>query len=239
MGIAYNTSIVRNGLVLHLDAANTKSYPGSGTTWTDLSGNGNTGTLTNGPTFDSASKGSLVFDGIDDSVNLNSSAQFGPDTLYFTIQTIYRSNINSVRTNPSTIYGRYRYYIDHVYSSNSARFVYVNKEWETTGIFTTNILTMSGLNAKGQWNCITTIYKKDGENATLYGYVNGVYNNSSTSSRMSSYPLANEYIGNSKHSGLNFYAFDGNVASVHIYDRELSSKEIQQNFNALRGRYGI
>jgi hypothetical protein len=67
--------LVRNGLVLALDAGRTLSYPGSGTTWTDLSGNGNTGTLTNGPTYSSANGGSLVFDGVDDYVNLGSSIQ--------------------------------------------------------------------------------------------------------------------------------------------------------------------
>lgn len=60
-----------NGLVLCLDAGNTKSYPGSGTTWTDLSGRGNTGTLTNGPTYSSANGGSIVFDGTNDYVSTN------------------------------------------------------------------------------------------------------------------------------------------------------------------------
>ena len=69
MGIAYNPRTITDGLVLCLDAANTKSYPGSGTTWTDLSGRGNTGTLTNGPTYSSANGGSIVFDGTDDIVN--------------------------------------------------------------------------------------------------------------------------------------------------------------------------
>ena len=61
-----NPDIVTDGLVLCLDAADKKSYPGSGTTWTDRSGNGNNSTLTNGPTFDSANGGSIVFDGSDD-----------------------------------------------------------------------------------------------------------------------------------------------------------------------------
>ena len=60
--------IITNGLVLALDAANKKSYPGSGTVWSDLSGNANTGTLTNGPTFDSSNNGSIDFDGTDDFV---------------------------------------------------------------------------------------------------------------------------------------------------------------------------
>jgi len=68
MGITYNTSIVRNGLVLHLDAANRKSYPGTGTTWTDLSGLNNNGTLTNGVSYQSVNQGAFNFDGIDDFV---------------------------------------------------------------------------------------------------------------------------------------------------------------------------
>ena len=69
MAIFYNPRTITDGLVLCLDAANRKSYPGSGTTWTDLSGRGNTGTLTNGPTYSSANGGSIVFDGTDDIVN--------------------------------------------------------------------------------------------------------------------------------------------------------------------------
>ena len=58
--------IITNGLVLHLDAADIKSYPRTGAVWYDRSGNGNNGTLTNGPTFDSGNGGGIVFDGVDD-----------------------------------------------------------------------------------------------------------------------------------------------------------------------------
>lgn len=61
--------IVTNGLVLHLDAGDTASYPVTGTTWTDLSGNGNNGTLVNGVGYNSANGGSLVFDGVNDRVS--------------------------------------------------------------------------------------------------------------------------------------------------------------------------
>ena len=74
MGISYNPKIVTNGLVLCLDAANAKSYPGSGTAWTDLSGLGNTGTLTNGPTYSSANNGSIVLDGINDYTSITCAA---------------------------------------------------------------------------------------------------------------------------------------------------------------------
>jgi alpha-tubulin suppressor-like RCC1 family protein len=68
MGVAYNPRLVTDGLVLALDAGNTKSYPGSGTSWTDISGQGGSATLTNGPTFSSSNLGSIVFDGINDYV---------------------------------------------------------------------------------------------------------------------------------------------------------------------------
>ena len=70
MGAYTGPEIVNTGLVLALDAGNIKSYPGSGTTWTDRSGLGNTGTLTNGPTY---SNGAIVFDGVDDLVNFGST----------------------------------------------------------------------------------------------------------------------------------------------------------------------
>ena len=66
-------SIITSGLVLHLDAGNAASYPGTGTTWTDLSGNSRNGTLTDGPTYSSANGGSIVFDGTNDFVQCSGS----------------------------------------------------------------------------------------------------------------------------------------------------------------------
>jgi hypothetical protein len=66
MAVNYSPKIITDGLVLYLDAANTRSYPGSGTVWSDLSRGGNNGTLRNGPTFNSGNGGSIVFDGVND-----------------------------------------------------------------------------------------------------------------------------------------------------------------------------
>ena len=71
MATLYAPRIVTDGLVLCLDAGNRKSYPGSGTSWVDMSGNNNTGTLTNGPTFGGGNGGSIVFDGVNDFVNFS------------------------------------------------------------------------------------------------------------------------------------------------------------------------
>ena len=59
MSLIHNANVVRDGLVLYLDAANPKSYPGSGTTWYDLSGNSKNGALTNGPTYNLLNNGVL------------------------------------------------------------------------------------------------------------------------------------------------------------------------------------
>ena len=74
-------TIVTNGLVLALDAGDRNSYPGTGTTWRDLSGNNNNGTLTNGPTFNTGSLGSIVFDGVDDYVLINAFSLLAPLTI--------------------------------------------------------------------------------------------------------------------------------------------------------------
>ena len=85
MGLAHSPRIVTDELVLALDAGNTKSYPGSGTTWTDLIGSNN-GTLTNGPTYSSDDGGSIVFDGSNDYVQLSASSDLNFGTGNFTIE---------------------------------------------------------------------------------------------------------------------------------------------------------
>lgn len=70
MSIQVGPDIINDGLVLQLDAANPRSYIGSGTVWNDLSGNNNTGSLVNGPTFTSTNKGEISFDGSNDSVTI-------------------------------------------------------------------------------------------------------------------------------------------------------------------------
>src|SRR5210317_1273968 len=71
MGVYGGPDIITEGLVLALDAGSKRSYSGSGNTWTDLSGNGNNGTLVNTPTFSSNSGGKFSFDGVDTSITTN------------------------------------------------------------------------------------------------------------------------------------------------------------------------
>ena len=87
--------IATDGLVLYLDAANIKSYPGSGTTWSDLSGNNNSGTLTNGPTFSTGSLGSIVFDGTDDYLNIPDSTAMQVGDVFTINAWIFPTNLNA------------------------------------------------------------------------------------------------------------------------------------------------
>ena len=95
MGLAHSPRIVTDGLVLCLDAASKRSYPGTGTVWADLKG-GNNGTLTNGPTFDAGNGGSLTFDGTNDYVEIANSSQFHNQRMTASIwinpQTVNTSN---------------------------------------------------------------------------------------------------------------------------------------------------
>ena len=73
MGLSHSPSIITQNLVLCLDAANSKSYPGSGTTWYNLIPGGVNGTLTNGPTYSSANGGVIALDGVNDYISLTNS----------------------------------------------------------------------------------------------------------------------------------------------------------------------
>jgi hypothetical protein len=220
MAITYNTSIVRNGLVLHLDAANKKSYPGSGTTWTDLSGNGNHGTLTNGPTFDSGNNGSIVFDGIDDYVNCATGVQLSND---FTI-TVWHKNVNTgflvdqgnIGTDPTGCLE---------YTNRGLTLAFNNSETVTaTGSFSNT----------SSWNQATCSFASGSANF----YINGVFDSTKTTTTASFSPNGNILkIGRRAFSTSSILS--GSISIVKIYNRVLTAAEIQQNFNALRGRYGI
>jgi hypothetical protein len=211
MGINYNPRTVTDGLVLALDAANSKSYPGSGTTWTDLSGRGNTGTLTNGPTYSSANGGSLSFDGVDDYVNCGTpSISVGK----ITVNTWVKINAGSL----------FQHIVDS--SSNSWHLAILsdNRPYFWNGSVyhqSAPILTV------GQWYMLTGV-----QGTTLDIYINGVLGQSIATDVSVTTNTVN--LGRFQGYGRQL---NGNIAQVSIYNRALTATEIQQNFNALRSRY--
>jgi hypothetical protein len=229
MGLAHSPRIVTDGLVLCLDAANQKSYPGTGTVWTDLSGNGNNGTLTNGPTYSSANSGSIVFDGVDDYALITNSSPLG-QSLNWTINAWVKYN--------STGYTSWMIITDQAtYTSASNYMMWLSSDAPATG----KLLSAYD----GGWHYGTIRLYPDiwynvcltrQSNVVRY-YINGAFDIQKTLANTLTLNTGNVGIGS--HPNNLGYRTNGNISSVKIYNRVLSDQEVQQNFNALRGRYGL
>jgi hypothetical protein len=222
MSLSHSPKIVTNGLVLCLDAADKKSYPGTGTLWTDRSGNGNNGTLTNGPTFSGTNGGSIVFDGSDDYVD---TPPIIASNSFFTISTwVYLASgagnfpmIASVKSG-----GGISFFGIRIGSNSAPGFnLYLN------GLQTNN----QNVPLINTWYNAVAVY--DGSAKV---YVNSVLLSQSSAGSSAGFP-AGVWIGNGSLLGNSFWK--GNIAQTSIYNRALTPQEILQNFNATRGRYGI
>ena len=230
MALAHSPRIVTDGLVLCLDAGNTKSYPGSGTTWTDLSGNGNNGTIT-GAVY---SNGSFDFDGVnDDGVDTGTSFLKVNDSV--TLEVFFNHD------DGGTGFMLYEGEGDG-FGGNVESHLYVTgnvlNSWFTTssGDFA---LTGSAMTA-GTWNYGAVTYENLSSvgNASSRLYQNGflVDSGSSATVNIASMPTSNFLIGRPFSTGLG-RRYNGQIAVVRVYNRTLSASEIQQNYNALKSRY--
>ena len=223
-------AIVTNGLVLNLDAANPDSYNGSGTTWTDLSGSGNNGTLVNGTAFSSSNQGCLLLDGTDDYISLPSSNSFNFGTGDFTLEMwVYLENVN---TNPHiiTINGnssyyaaiRLNYYSGNLYTYHSS----TGSSWESAGAnfaFSTDA-----------WSQI----KVSRISGLVKIYVNNVEKNSFSlpNSLMTS---GVTQIGKLSYYSSNYHTMKGKIAITRIYQNKgLTASEVAINFDAVKSRFG-
>jgi hypothetical protein len=218
MSLLHSPKIVTNGLVLCLDAASRKSYPGTGNVWRDLSGNGNDGTLTNGPTFSSANGGSIVFDGINDYINCGQSLITGNNSFS------WGSFINPAAGNGTPLFFGNT-------SGGEAMLSFYNNNKVRVGVFGSDKLVSNTEIPISSWGY--TFWTWDGN--TLRSYTNGLQDGTATGF---SFNISNLYINIGGVFGINQY-FNGKISLVQIYNRALTPQEVQQNFNATRGRYGI
>lgn len=221
MATNYSPKIVTNGLVLCLDAANRKSYSGSGTVWTDLAGSNN-GTLTNGPTFSSANGGSIVFDGSDD--HILGALPLIPFNSSVTIEAIIKlnntsSNKNIITQGQSAV-------------SFSCGMVIIGTELRFRNSTNDHSLSSPQVLLANQWYHLVLSTTASGTT----GYINAV-SSGTTIQKVTSNSVANYAVG--KRPGVTSEFMNGNIAKISIYSKALSQDEILQNFNALKGRFGL
>jgi hypothetical protein len=224
MSLHHSPRIVTDNLVLCLDAGNSRSYPGSGTTWTDLSGNSNNATIYGGVTYSSANGGGLVFDG---TTGYAQTGLFTTDLSGgYTVSVIvkYASPFN---TSGLFTYNASPGYINfYCPVSGKMRWeTYQSSAFYSSATITTNVF----YNFVGTFAGVAVA----GNTATSNLYINGVLDTSTTkasaasiNSRVVIGTYSNQYM-------------PGTVYCVHFYKKELTQTEIKQNFNALRGRFGL
>jgi hypothetical protein len=219
-------SVVTTGLQLYLDAGNASSYSGSGTNWTDLSGNGRNGTLTNNPTYSSADGGSIVFDGNNDFVQCSGS-------LTVTAATF----VTWIRRN-----GNQSSYDGILFNRNGTA---------TTGISffeTTNKISYTWNDAVNTWGwdsgltipdltwCMVAV-SVTSTSATAYLCQSSGITSATNTVNHTSVVLDDIKIGQDDLTALRF--FNGRIAVAQIYNIALSAEQVEQNFAADRSRFGI
>ena len=224
MSVNGGPNISENGLIFSLDAADRTSYPGSGTTWYDLVGNNN-GTLTNGPTFNSGNKGSIVFDGVDDYVEVPNFNIANTITVDVWVKKTSGNSWQGWLGNWNTT-GNGDSWLLTQDDSNRASFYIMH-----TNNVGDNIVDTSGIIVGNVWYNYTGIFT----NSTLSLYKNGSLVNSKST-------LQNTIYQNSLkiwYGRFSTFYLNGQLSNGKVYNRALSATEIAQNFNNTKSRFGL
>jgi len=236
-------AIVTNGLVLNLDAGFTPSYPTTATTWYDVSSGGNNGTLTNGPTFNSANNGSIVFDGVDDyavttqdqTPNLNITSSITLETWLKSTAVANSQHGDGVNSKGLSSDGNTGVYETLIVSSGEINYPFFRMRIvsNTPTYFPTNI----SLSLNQIYHFVSTY-----DGSTMRIFINGVEAGTglSTSGNIetNTQPLCiGVRLVHRNFGGDSF--FSGNIFTNRIYNRALSQSEITQNYNAQKGRFGL
>jgi len=236
MAFNYSPKVVTEGLVLYLDAANTKSYPGSGTVWNDLSRSGNNGALISGSGYTSANGGAITFDGVNDYVassnlriTLPNSFSIGVWVFFNnanspTFQKIFHAQSGSINTpevnldnfNGGTGNARYHFY---TYASVTS---------------TNNVMTSTNTIVNNTWGYVTGVY--DNTAKIKYLYINGTLDKSGSTTVQIAWPDSVTRIGRRLNDT---EPLNGRISTTHVYNRALTAQEVLQNYNATKSRYGL
>jgi hypothetical protein len=225
----FGPNVVEDNMVLYLDAGNPMSYPGNGTTWTDISSNGSNATLLNGPTFSSNNCGVIIFDSTNDMATIPYNSNFNLcSILNWTISVWIRLNdttgsFNSIISQWQQVFSGDAWILNH--SNGTVGFI-----WAPFSV-NNNMFASNTPLIVGNWTIVVLV--KSGSDFSLYQNTNlvGSFNNSGTKSvtyqvEMGRYGGSGSYIG-------------AQYSTVMIQHKALSISEIKQNYDSMKGRYGL
>ena len=233
-------SIVEDGLIFSLDPANIKSYPGSGTSCTELSSNRSSGTLENGVSFDSGNQGSFVFDGTDDRIamsdNLMSSlgVSSGIDNdVPYSMEAVFK-----IDTNPTGVGTSGYSLMGHASGGGIGLQVF-----DDPGIYinfgyrgNSNYSFPQQVISTSTWYHVICTRPSGGSSVTIRCYINGSEIGSTSIGLRVDYTTGEFQVGDAESRIGNL---DGNIALARVYNKELSASEVLQNYNAVKGRFGL
>lgn len=232
MAVGYNPSIITSNLVMCLDAGNSKSYPGSGTAWYDLSGYGRSATLTNGPTYSGSNGGSIVFAAASSTYALIGNLGTAPATGTISFW-MYPTSVSNYQNPFSTNYNSGNVGFRWEMTTAGALYVVVGNDAATFTLYNYATTTMQS----NSWYNVTVAW--DSPASTLVGYLNGAQVFSSTTHAY----WATTFAGAAAGVGLSLSSpdryFSGRIPQVLMYNTMLSYQANLQNYNAIRGRFGV
>ena len=254
MAIYDNPKIVTDGLVLCLDAGNRKSYPGSGTAWTDLSGSRENFTLYNSPTFSANYGGELLFSGSNDYARITNSNSIDRSASNGTIEVWFRtisstigatfgrlvsfSDATGTGSDTGSTQGANRDYNNYLALGKSNTLESLNF-WYMLPVASFSPSTL--LNTNKYFNVAIT-WGTSGANMTFNFYLNNLNTNTITSAASGYGADASTITLGQNCAGALTNPFEKSscaFSSFRLYNRALSAAEVAQNFNAHRGRFGI
>jgi hypothetical protein len=231
--------IVRDGLVLWLDAGDRTSYPGGGTTWRDLSLGGNNGTLNNGPTFDASNGGSIVFDGVDDFAPLGGETPVSlRGNVPFTVEGWFKRSGNWTQGATWGIGGDNTLNGINSWNNNNTNEI-------TIDLWGTSTYTTGQTYSDVIWkHCVWVYLGSSFTRENIIIYINNfpytsagltIIRGGAGTPNINSNGLVLSRAGRNT----NLYYGKPIISNFRIYNRALSANEVLQNFNATRGRFGI
>jgi hypothetical protein len=207
-----NLGLISDGLLLYYDAGNINSYPGSGNTWFDISGNSNNGTLINSPTYSTDNGGSIVFDGVDDYVQYT-GITISTACVWGIIDTGADGDLRCLVGAGASIDGALRIENGSFRSSPDPNDFHFNN---------TSRLMINGVsNLPNNGNSFIV---PNGRSLTQNFYVGAII-----TPRVAS-TISHIFLGR---------VLKGKISVVALYNRQLSNEELLQNYNYQKSRFGL